>query len=74
MPVIADDEEGSPAQAFGLNAFPHVVLMDGNGTVLAGHAGEFTMAKLGDLLAQVDESPPPAALPAGAGIPGPAGD
>jgi cytochrome c biogenesis protein CcmG, thiol:disulfide interchange protein DsbE len=72
--VIADDEEGSAAQAFGLNAFPYVVLVDGEGTVLVRHAGEFTMAELEDMLAEVDESPPPAGLPAGPGIPSPAGD
>lgn len=56
VPVIADDEEGSAARAFGLNAFPYVVLMDGAGTVLVRHAGEFTMAELEDLLAEAGDS------------------
>jgi thiol-disulfide isomerase/thioredoxin len=38
-PVLADDADGSAAQAFGLSGFPFLVLTDADGKVLWRHSG-----------------------------------
>jgi hypothetical protein len=40
FPVLADDEAGSAASAYGLNGFPFLVLIDADGRVSARYSGE----------------------------------
>jgi thiol-disulfide isomerase/thioredoxin len=42
-PVIADDESGTAAQAYGLDGFPYFVFVDGDNTVSARASGEITI-------------------------------
>lgn len=41
-PVLADDEAGTVAQAYGLSAFPYFVVVDADGKVVARASGELT--------------------------------
>lgn len=41
-PVLADDENSSVAQAYGLSAFPYFVVVDADGKVVARASGELT--------------------------------
>ncbi len=41
-PVLADDENSSVAQAFGLSAFPYFVVVDADGKVVQRASGELT--------------------------------
>ncbi|HEY1117001.1 MAG TPA: TlpA disulfide reductase family protein [Acidimicrobiales bacterium] len=50
--VILDDEGGSAAQAFGLTSYPYLVLVDGDGEVIARNAGELGLEGLRELVAQ----------------------
>jgi thiol-disulfide isomerase/thioredoxin len=52
-PVLADDDHGSAATAFGLPAFPYFVLLDGNGHVVARTSGELTPHALDQLFAKL---------------------
>ena len=53
-PVLADDEQISALSAYGGTSFPFVVLLDGEGTVLARTAGEMTEDQVVDFLGAVD--------------------
>jgi thiol-disulfide isomerase/thioredoxin len=50
-PVLADDNDGSAAKAFGLSGFPFLVLTDADGKVLWRHSGRISQD---DLTATVD--------------------
>lgn len=50
--VILDDEGQSAAQAFGLTSYPYLVLVDGDGEVIARNAGELGLEGLRELVAQ----------------------
>src|SRR3546814_8262437 len=50
--VILDDEGGSAAQAFGLTSYPYLVLVDGDGEVIARNAGELGLDGLRELVAR----------------------
>jgi cytochrome c biogenesis protein CcmG, thiol:disulfide interchange protein DsbE len=52
-PVIADDEKGSAAVAYGLSSFPYFVMLDGQGNVLVRAAGELDLAHIKALVAMV---------------------
>lgn len=41
-PVLADDENSSVAQAFGLSSFPYFVVVDADGNVVGRASGELT--------------------------------
>jgi thiol-disulfide isomerase/thioredoxin len=41
-PVLADDETGTVARAFGLSSFPYFVAVDADGTVVERASGELT--------------------------------
>lgn len=45
-PVVADDEAGSAAQAYGLPAFPYFVFVDAEGLVAGRAVGELTQDQL----------------------------
>jgi cytochrome c biogenesis protein CcmG/thiol:disulfide interchange protein DsbE len=51
--VLADDDHGTAATAFGLPAFPYFVLLDGNGHVVARTSGELTPQALDQLFAKL---------------------
>ena len=53
-PVLADDAQISALSAFGGTSFPFVVLLDGEGTVVARTAGEMSEEQVVDLLGAVD--------------------
>jgi thiol-disulfide isomerase/thioredoxin len=40
FPVLADDQNGTAAKAYGLTSYPLLVLLDANGDVVYRHAGE----------------------------------
>ncbi len=40
VPTLADDEEGTAANAFGLTAYPYFVVLDGEGRVVVRGSGE----------------------------------
>jgi thiol-disulfide isomerase/thioredoxin len=40
FPDMADDDEGTAGQAYGLGSFPYLVLTDADGNVVERHAGE----------------------------------
>ena len=46
---MADADDGKAATAFGLNAFPYFVAVDGSGKVVARTTGEITTAEFADL-------------------------
>jgi thiol-disulfide isomerase/thioredoxin len=48
-PVLADSDDGKAATAFGLNAFPYFVAVDGSGKVVARTTGEITTDEFADL-------------------------
>jgi thiol-disulfide isomerase/thioredoxin len=48
--VLADSAEGAAAQAFGLDAFPYFVAVDGSGEVVARTAGEIPTDEFADLV------------------------
>lgn len=52
VPTLADDEQGTAAEAFGLSSFPFFVAVDADGQVVARASGELTMEQWEDLLDQ----------------------
>ena len=48
-PTMADSDDGKAATAFGLNAFPYFVAVDGSGKVVARTTGEITTDEFADL-------------------------
>lgn len=48
--VLADDKDGSAAQAYGLSGFPYDVVLGGDGKVVARDSGEKTVAEVEALL------------------------
>ena len=50
-PVLADDENSSVAQAYGLSAFPYFVVVDADGKVVQRASGELTTDQFDDLVA-----------------------
>jgi disulfide bond formation protein DsbB len=52
-PVLADDQAGSAATAFGLSGYPFFVLVDGRGRVVARASGEQTPRDLDRLFARL---------------------
>jgi thiol-disulfide isomerase/thioredoxin len=40
FPVLADDDQGTAAKAYGLPSYPFLVVLDKDGNVVARHAGE----------------------------------
>jgi cytochrome c biogenesis protein CcmG, thiol:disulfide interchange protein DsbE len=52
-PVIADDGQGSAAQAYGLPAYPFFVFLDGEGNVAGRHAGAIPVEQLGQIMEQL---------------------
>ena len=67
-PVLVDSESSEIAQAYGLNAFPYWVVLDGDGTVLARTSGEVPVTALDELVTALEVLPPaterPPATPA----------
>lgn len=49
--TIADDEDGTIAQTFGLSAFPYFVAVDAEGAVVARSSGELTPEQFDELVA-----------------------
>jgi cytochrome c biogenesis protein CcmG, thiol:disulfide interchange protein DsbE len=47
--TMADSDDGKAATAFGLNAFPYFVAVDGSGKVVARTTGEITTDEFADL-------------------------
>jgi thiol-disulfide isomerase/thioredoxin len=52
-PVVADDENGSAAHAFGLSGYPMLVFVDANGSVTARVSGEQEDATIIGLMQQL---------------------
>jgi cytochrome c biogenesis protein CcmG/thiol:disulfide interchange protein DsbE len=52
QPILADDELGSAARAFGLSAYPYFVVVDGDGKVVARQSGEVPIEELQKLVAK----------------------
>ena len=50
-PVLADDDAGSVAQAYGLSAFPYFVVVDADGKVVARASGELSTDQFDDAVA-----------------------
>ena len=50
LPTMADDEDGTAADAMGLSAYPYFVLLDRNHKVLTRDAGELSTEQLDDLV------------------------
>ena len=50
--VLADDEQGSAATAYGLTAFPFFVAVDAQGKVVERVSGELTVQQIEDLVAR----------------------
>jgi hypothetical protein len=50
-PVLADDEDRSAANAYGLTAFPYFVAVDAGGRVVARTSGELTGEQFDALVA-----------------------
>jgi thiol-disulfide isomerase/thioredoxin len=48
--VLADSEEGAAAAAFGVDAFPYFVAVDGGGTVVARTSGELSADQFDQLV------------------------
>jgi thiol-disulfide isomerase/thioredoxin len=48
-PTLADSDDAKAANAFGLNAFPYFVAVDGSGKVVARTTGEITTGEFSDL-------------------------
>ena len=48
-PTLADSDDAKVANAFGLNAFPYFVAVDGSGKVVARTTGEITTDEFADL-------------------------
>jgi cytochrome c biogenesis protein CcmG, thiol:disulfide interchange protein DsbE len=53
VPVIADDDQGSAAAAYGLPAYPFFVFVDGDGAVVGRHAGAIPMEQFGQIVEQL---------------------
>lgn len=51
--VLVDDERGSAAEAFGLTSYPYLVVLDGDGEVVARAAGAIGRSGIEALIAQV---------------------
>jgi len=52
--VLLDDADGPAAQAYGLSSYPFLVLLDGDGRVVARSAGELGEDGLRSFVAQAD--------------------
>ena len=50
VPVLADSENGAAAEAFGVSGFPFFVAVDGDGKVVARHAGPLGRDRLAQLI------------------------
>lgn len=50
IPVLTDDRSGSAARAYGLNAFPFLVLVDADGRVVSRTSGEIDPGTLQSML------------------------
>lgn len=59
VPTLADSEEGTVAQAYGLSSFPYFVVADADGKVVTRASGELTTDEFDDLVtaAQTGEAP-----------------
>jgi thiol-disulfide isomerase/thioredoxin len=53
FPTLADSEDDAAASAWGLQAFPYFVALDGDGKVVARTSGELTQEQFTALLAQI---------------------
>ena len=54
-PVLADDENSTVAQEFGLSSFPYFVVVDENGKVVERASGELTTDQFDDLVKAAQE-------------------
>jgi thiol-disulfide isomerase/thioredoxin len=54
-PVLADDEDSTVAQTFGLSAFPYFVVVDADGKVVERATGELTTDRFDDLVKAAQE-------------------
>ena len=50
LPTMADDRNGTAAQAYGLSAYPYFLLMDANNRVIARDSGELSTQELDELV------------------------
>lgn len=50
VPVLADSEGGTAAEAYGVSGFPFFVAIDGDGKVVARHAGPLGRDRLAELI------------------------
>ncbi|HYN99574.1 MAG TPA: TlpA disulfide reductase family protein [Actinomycetota bacterium] len=50
LSTMADDRNGTAAQAYGLSAYPYFVLMDANNRVIARDSGELSTEELDELV------------------------
>ena len=55
VPVLADTEEGDAAGAYGVSGFPFFVAIDGEGKVVARHAGPLGRDALAQLIESLSE-------------------
>jgi len=53
FPVLADDQNGTAAKAYGLTSYPLLVLLDANGNVVYRHAGELGEDGIAQVLQQL---------------------
>ena len=56
IPVLADEGSGAAATSFGLDAFPFLVLVDGNGRVVSRTTGELDPAAITGMLEDLTRS------------------
>jgi len=56
VPVIADDEDGTVAQAVGVGGYPFFVFVNADGTVAARHAGRLGVAQLEQAVQRLAET------------------
>ena len=54
-PVLADTAEGTAAEAYGVSGFPFFVAIDGDGKVVARHAGPLGRDALASLIESLEE-------------------
>jgi thiol-disulfide isomerase/thioredoxin len=52
QPVLADDELSTAARAFGLSAYPYLVVVDADGMVVARQSGEVPLDELQKIVAE----------------------
>jgi thiol-disulfide isomerase/thioredoxin len=56
VPTVADDDNQTAADAFGLSAYPFFVAIDGSGKVVARASGELSISSLQTLLDQTRQT------------------